>query len=373
MLLKGINVLDLSSLLPGPMCSLFLADLGAHVVKIESLDGDAMRRFQNETGKSPYFNALNRNKRSVALNLKSNEGKKIFMKLAKNVDVVIEGFRPGKVETLGAGYNQVRKVNPKVVYCSITGYGQQGIYKNRAGHDLNYASLSGILDVISEKPFVAGVQIADVGSALIAAFAIMAALFEREKRGKGEHIDIAVLDSALSLINMHIAYRSLSPNTNTILSGCMPCYNVYETKDSKFVSIGAIERKFWESFCNSTGREDLIPRQFDRSEEVVEEMKAIFKSKTLKEWVKTNSKHDFCCEPVKKIDEIINDAHFKSRKMLVELDGMTQAGFPVVFSSLKKINYSRAPKLGKHTSEILKSIGYKESQISKLKSHGVIL
>ena len=184
MLLKGVRILDMSNLLPGPMCSLFLADLGADVIKIESLNGDAMRRFQNDSGKSPYFNALNRNKKSIALNLKTSEGRKIFMRLARSADVIIEGFRPGKIESLGAGYKQVRKINPKIIYCSITGYGQKGAYKNKAGHDLNYAALSGVLDVISEKPFVAGMQIADAGSALIAAFAIAAALFQREKSNR---------------------------------------------------------------------------------------------------------------------------------------------------------------------------------------------
>src|SRR3989344_8060148 len=236
MLLKGVNVLDLSNLLPGPMCSLFLADLGAEVIKVESLSGDAMRYFEaKQKNTSPYFKALNRNKKSVALNLKAEEGKEIFMRLAKNADVVIEGFRPGKVEALGISYKSLRKINPKIVYCSITGYGQKGAYRNKAGHDLNYAALSGVLDVISEKPFVAGMQIADAGSALIAAFAIAAALFQREKTGKGEYIDIAVTDGALSLISMHLAYRSISNNRKTILSGSMPCYNVYETKDSKFV------------------------------------------------------------------------------------------------------------------------------------------
>ena len=371
MLLKGLKALYLSTLLPGPMCSLFLADLGADVVKIESLNGDAMRRFQNETGKSPYFNALNRNKKSIALNLKTDEGKKIFMKLARNADVIIEGFRPGKVESLGVGYRQIRKVNQKIVYCSITGYGQKGAYRNKAGHDLNYAALSGMLDVISEKPFVAGVQIADVGSGLIAAFAIMAALFNREKHSKGEYIDIAVLDSSLSLINIHIAHRSVSPNKNTVLSGSMPCYNIYETKDSKFVSIGAIEQKFWESFCSLIGKKDLLAKQFDGTVEVMKEMKPIFKSRTLKEWVEANNRHDFCCEPVKKIGDIVNDSYFMSRKMLVELDGIMQAGLPVVFSSLKKIGYSRAPSLGRHTFQILKSIGYTDGQIAKLKSNGV--
>ena len=179
MLLKGLRVLDMSALLPGPMCSLFLADLGAEVIKIESPKGDMMRRFEICGEKSPYFEALNRNKKSVVIDLKTKEGKSSFLKLAKNADVIIEGFRPGKLNDLGVGYSAIKKLNPKIVYCSISGYGQKGHLKNKAGHDLNYASLSGILDVMSFFPFVPGVQVADVGCALIVAVSILAALIHR--------------------------------------------------------------------------------------------------------------------------------------------------------------------------------------------------
>ena len=375
MLFKGIKVLDLSNLLPGPMCSLFLADLGADVVKIESLNGDPMRYFEsiNQNNSSSYFLALNRNKRSISLNLKTDEGRKIFMRLSRDADVIIEGFRPGKVDALGIGYKAIKKINPKIIYCSITGYGQKGAYKNKAGHDLNYSSLSGLLDVMSAKPSVPGIQVADVGSALIAAFSILASLFYRERGGKGEYIDVSVFDSVLSLISIHIAQCSVHKNSRTILSGSKPCYNVYETKDGRNVSLGAIETKFWKSFCNASKRKYLLPKQFDDSSATMKEMKMLFKSKTMDEWLKLNKKYDFCCEPVKKIQEVLNDSHFNSRKTIIKLDGLKQIAMPVLFSSIEKLNYTKAPKLGEHTSKILSSIGYNKEYIRNLRTKGVLL
>lgn len=368
MLLKGVKVLDLSNLLPGPMCSLFLADLGAEVIKIESLKGDFMRSISSNKNKTPYFSSLNRNKKSIALNLKTSEGKYIFMKLAKNADVIIESFRPGKVDSLGIGYNNVKKINPRIIYCSITGYGQKGFYKDKAGHDLNYSALSGLLDVLFQKPAVPGVQIADVGCALTASFSIVSSLFYREKSHEGNYIDVSIFRSIFPLMSIHIAQKSLS-GKKTVLSGA-PCYNVYETKDKRFVSLGAIESKFWQSFCNAVKRKDLLQRQFDNS--IFEVMKIFFKGKTMDEWLKLNEKYDFCCEPVRKIEEIIKDKSLKNRNILIELDGITQASMPVEFSSFGKINYARAPKIGEHTEKILRSIGYNDNVIKKLKIKSVI-
>ncbi len=351
MLLKGIRVLDLSNLLPGPMCSLFLADLGADVIKIESLKGDLMRIFESSNSKSPYFAALNRNKKSVALNLKTKEGRKIFMELAKNADVIIEGFRPGKVDSLGVAYKNIKKINPKVIYCSISGYGQKGPYKNKAGHDLNYSSLSGMLDLMSAKPFVPGVQVADAGCALIAAFSILAALFYRERHEKGNYIDVSVFKAALSLVGIHIAQRSISRESKTILSGSKPCYNIYETKSKRYVSLGAIEAKFWKSFCNAINRTDLLNKQFDENK--LQEMRKIFKSKTQEEWLKLSEKFDFCCEPVKQLNEVINDSSLNKSNAIISLEGVKQAGYPAIFSSFAAFKYQKAPKLGEHTKEVL--------------------
>ena len=349
MLLKGIRVLDLSTLLPGPMCSLFLADLGADVIKIESPIGDLMRSF-NSGDTSPYFAALNRNKRSIVLDLKTVKNKKKFMMLAKKADIIIEGSRPGKMDSLGIGYKDVKKVNSKIIYCSISGYGQKGAFRNKAGHDINYSSLSGLLDLMSNKPFVPGVQVADVGCGLVAAFSILAALIYREKTGKSSYIDVPIFNSALSLIGIHIAQSSVSKDSRTVLSGSKPCYNIYETRDKKHVSLGAIEKKFWESFCNSIKRKDLIKRQFDKN--AVKDLKMIFRSKSLDKWVKLNKKYDFCCEPVRKVNEVVNDIDLSKNKIIISLDGVKQVAFPALFSSAKKLKYRRAPKLGEHNKEI---------------------
>ncbi len=358
MLLKDIKVLDLSNLLPGPMCSLFLADLGADVIKVESLNGDPMRQFEASNHQSPYFSALNRNKKSMTLNLKSDEGKKIFMELARDTDIIIEGFRPGKVDSLGIGYKDVKKINPKIIYCSISGYGQKGEFRNKAGHDLNYSSLSGLLDIMSPKPFVPGVQVADVGCALIASVSILASLFYRERTGKGNYIDVSVFNSALSLINIHISQRSISKDSNTILSGSKPCYNVYATKEKKYVSLGAIEKKFWQSFCNAIKRKDLLSKQFDAS--VIKELKRIFKHKTSKEWLDLNKKYDFCCEPVKTIEEVIKDPYLNKNGAIISLDGMKQTGYPAIFSSFAIFKYKKAPELGEHTKEVLLKLSSKK-------------
>ena len=349
------------------MCSLFLADLGAEVIKVESLKGDLMRRFESVNKKSPYFSALNRNKKSLALNLKTKEGKKIFMKLAKHADVVIEGFRPGKVDALGVGYRNVKRINPKIIYCSITGYGQKGKYRDKAGHDLNYSSLSGLLDIISNKYFVPGVQIADVSCALIAAFSIASSLFNRERNEKGGYIDVSVLNSALSVISIHIAQCSAKMKSN-VLSGNTPCYNVYKTKEGRYVSLGAIETKFWNSFCEAVSRKDLLTRQFDIL--ILEDIKKIFKNKTLNGWINLSKKYDFCCEPVKTVEGAINDPLVKTS--LIQINGIKQAAMPAVFSS-GKIKYCKAPALGEHTKDILSLIGYEKASVKKLKRKGVIL
>lgn len=302
-LLKGIRVLDLSTLLPGPFCSMILADLGAEVVKVESPKKDMMRSFEGA-----YFEFLNRNKKGIVIDLKTKEGVKLFKGLAKNADAVIEGFRPEKMASLGLGFSDLKKINPGIVYCSITGYGQQGKNKGKAGHDLNYAALSGLLHTLHEKPIVPGLQIADISSAFIAACSIIASLLHREKTGKGSYIDVSIFKSSLYFNGIHIAKYSASGNFNQILAGKTPCYNVYETKDGRYVSLAAVEHKFWESFCRSISqkdRKDISAHQFDG--DYIRRLRKIFKSRTLKEWAGLNKKFDFCCEPVRNMGEVLKD------------------------------------------------------------------
>ncbi|MBI2655779.1 CoA transferase [Candidatus Woesearchaeota archaeon] len=360
MLLKDIRVLDLSTLLPGPLCSMLLADLGADVIKIEGPKGDMMRNFEDS-----FFKTLNRSKKSIVIDLKAAEGKQIFKRLAKNADVIIEGFRPGKLDSLGLGYNEIKKINDDIIYCSITGYGQKGKNKDKAGHDLNYLALSGMLRMINEKPIVPGIQVADVSSALVAAFSIAASLYQRERSGKGSHIDVSIFSSALSFMGIHLAKYSLDKDFNRILSGKTPCYNIYETKDGKYMSLCAVEQKFWESFCKSVYRKDFLKKQFDSNSLL--EFRSIFKSKTLKEWVGLNSRFDFCCEPVKAVNEAIKD----NKESIVMMEGIAQAAFPAAFSSFK-VKYGKSQKLGENTYEILRSIGYNKKSIENLKNKKIV-
>lgn len=360
MLLKGIRVLDLSTLLPGPLCSLILADLGADVIKIESPKGDMMRTFE-----SSFFRVLNRNKKSIVIDLKTKEGKQIIGRLAKNADVIIESSRPKKIDSLGLGYKNAKKINPKTIYCSITGYGQKGKNKDKAGHDLNYAAASGLINILHHKPIVPGVQIADVSSSFVAAFSIIASLLHRQRTGNGNFIDVSIFNSALFIIGIHLAKYSLSQNFNQILAGKKPCYNIYETKNGKFISLCAVEYKFWESFCNCVNRKDLLKKQFD--ENSIKELQNVFKSKTLDEWILLNNKYDFCCEPVKTMQGVLNT----NKDKLVLLDKIKQVAFPAVFSSFK-VNYKKSPKLGENTSEILTGLGYNKKSISELKNKRII-
>ena len=360
MLLKDIRVLDLSTLLPGPLCSMLLADLGAEVIKVESPKGDMMRNFEDS-----FFKTLNRSKKSIVIDLKTAEGKKIFKRLAKNADVIIEGFRPGKLDSLGLGYSEIKKINQDIIYCSVTGYGHKGKNKDKAGHDLNYSALSGMLRMINEKPIVPGIQIADVSSALVAAFSVLASLFQRERSGRGSYVDVSIFNSALLFVGIHIAKYSSNEKFNSILSGNSPCYNIYETKDGKYMSLCAVEQKFWESFCKSVSRKDILKKQFDSNSLL--ELRNIFKNKTLKEWVGLNSRFDFCCEPVKDLNEVIRD----NKESIVMMEGIAQAAFPAIFTSLKP-RYKKSPKLGENTYEILRSLGYNKKGIENLKNRKIV-
>jgi crotonobetainyl-CoA:carnitine CoA-transferase CaiB-like acyl-CoA transferase len=216
---------------------------------------------------------------------------------------------------------------------------------------------------------VPGLQIADTSSAIIAAFSIMAALFGREKSGNGSHIDVPMLNSTLSFIGMHIAKSSLNENHNNLLHGTVPCYNLYKTKDGRHTSLGAIENKFWESFCKSVSREDMATKQFDSS--MMNEMRVIFGSRTLEQWVKLNEKYDFCCEPVKSIKEVLIDKRLSN--VLVKLGGLMHVAMPVNFSQIGRIKYLKSPELGEHTVRLLSSLGYSKKSVVKLKKMNVAI
>ncbi|HEX6021118.1 MAG TPA: CoA transferase [Solirubrobacter sp.] len=346
--LAGIRILDLTRLLPGGFCTLLFADFGADVIKVEDMGaGDYAR------ADPPAFAALNRGKRSIQLDLKSDAGREAFLRLVPDADVVIESFRPGVMDRLGVGWDVLREVNPKLVYCAITGYGQEGPLSARAGHDLNYLARTGVLALSGDdRPTQASVQIADVaGGALMAAFGILAAL----RTGKGQFVDISMADGALSLLAMTaaqlIAGGPPPRRGELVLGGRLLCYRPYRCADG-WVSIGALEPKFWAAFCNGVGRPDLIEHQFDApGSEAHAQVEAICLQRTRAEWDAFNAEHDCCVEPVLELDEALEDAHVRARGMVAG----SLLGDPIRLSETPADPFRGPPPgLGEHTDELLR-------------------
>jgi len=368
--LSGIRVLDLTRLLPGAFCTMILADLGAEVVKVEEPSmGDYIRYMPPlVNGVSIYHIMLNRNKKSVALNLKDEGGRKAFLKLAGSADVIVEGFRPGVVRRLGVDYDTVKRINPGIIYCSITGYGQNSSYAGKAGHDINYISLAGILS-ISQKtgedvPAIPPVQIADLSGGVIASLSILAALIQRGRTGRGAYIDISMTDTSLlwNIMNIAacIALSKQPSEEDLVLNGSYGCYRVYETGDGRYISVGALESKFWSSLCEALGLKDLTSKQYSRGErvKVIDEMKKTFKSKTQSELLKTLENVDTCIAPVLNIPEALNSSYVKERGLIVEVNHPKAGRVKILLSPIKISGLSldirlHAPELGEHNSEIL--------------------
>lgn len=383
--LQGIRVLDLSRMLPGPYCSMMLADLGAEVIKVEEPKiGDPTRHSPPMIdGRSAAFLQVNRNKKSIALDLKQPEGRDLFLKLASTADCVLEQFRPGVVDRLGVDYATVAEVNPKIVYCSLTGFGQNGPHRERSGHDLNYLALSGVLGLTTDergKPVIPGVQIADLAGGMVAAFAMLAALLGRQRTGRGQYVDVSMFDVMLSMLPVpaahHFAGATIDVGGKYALSGAYPFYGVYETSDGKFMTLGALEPKFWANFCRKVGRAELIECQFDAEElreKLFEEVRAIFKSRTRAEWIDIMRDADCCCEPVLSMSEAFEHAQTRAREMIRESEDMSKELGPAYkMSEVAPRRGTPAPALGENTNELLASIGIPEEQLAQLRETGVI-
>ncbi len=380
-LLRDLKMLDLSKLLPGPYCSLLLADLGMEVLKVEDPEqGDYLRRIGPIQKKdSASFIALNRNKKSMKLNLKTKEGKDIFYKLIQSYDIVLESFRPGVMNRLGVGYQELKKRNPRVILCSLSGYGQDGPYQERSGHDINYIGLGGVLAVTGAKngpPVPPGVQIADIGGGgMMAAIAILAAAIHREKTGEGQFLDISMMDGVVSWLSIHAGKYLMDGELPTrgemFLTGRYACYQVYPTKDGRHMSLGALEPKFWKNFCEAIGRNDLIHKQYIEGEErlrIIEEIQIFFKTKNQEEWVDFFKNVDACCEPILTFEEVFRHPQVLHRQMLTEYEHPTegtvrQLGNPIKSSQFPSEIRSPSPAWGEHTIEVLKEIGYSEEQV----------
>ncbi|GHU50248.1 CoA transferase [Clostridia bacterium] len=368
--LEGIRVLDLSRLLPGPYCSMTLADFGAEVIKIESPgEGDYAREFSpiHECGMGYFFLMLNRNKKSVSLDLKNTDDLETFLALAKTADVVIDGFRPGITDRLGIGYSALSELNPRLIYCAITAFGQNGPYSQVAGHDLNLMSLAGATNLIGSPdgpPAISGVQTADLSSAMNAVNGILLAILAREKTGRGQFIDIAMYDSVLAMLpadaNIYFCNGETTKRGGSWLTGQLPNYSIFETKDRRYISLGAVEKKFWARICETIGRDDLIETFGDpkRREDVFRLLSDIFKSRTMAEWVMAFEKADACFSPVLELDEAFNHPQALAREMIVEFDDPRigkhmHTGMPIKLSDTPGTIRSAAPKLGEHNREIL--------------------
>lgn len=388
--LDGIRVLDLSRLLPGGYCTMVLADLGAEVIKVEEPQkGDYIRLEPPFAGDESIAHlTLNRNKTSVTLNLKDERARQIFYRLVEASDIIVESFRPGIVKRLEVDYQTVNGLNPRIIYCSISGYGQSGPYRDLPGHDLNYVGLAGVLGAFLEfgEPVVQTATVADIGGgSMPAIIAILTALIAREKTGRGQYIDISMLDGAISWMSSylagHLKFREAVREKEVYkVFGTMPCYRIYKTKDGKYITIGCLERRFWENLCKALNREDLIDHQFatgKRGRKVVEVLEGIFREKGLDEWMKTLIEHDVCCGAVHKLEEVMNDPQVLHRRMTMTIDHPTlgKAGvfrIPMIFSEIQPTIRIPPPTLGQHTEEVLLGLGYEKSGVEELRKAGCI-
>jgi crotonobetainyl-CoA:carnitine CoA-transferase CaiB-like acyl-CoA transferase len=389
-ILKDIKILDLSRLLPGALCSMMLADMGAEVLKVEDTSqGDYMRWMPPMVNElSAYFLLTNRNKKSMKLDLKAPKGKEIFLKLVKQYDVVLESFRPGVMDRLGLGYEVLRKENPGIVYCALSGYGQDGPYRDLVGHDINYIALGGILSSTGTeegKPTIPSIQIADIGvGSLMSSIGILSALMHQRATGKGLFVDVSMLDGVVFW--MHLAFAEffttgkLPKPGNEMLTGKFPCYNVYETKDKRYIAIGALEAKFWATLCTAVKRPDLIEHQYatgTKREEVIGELRRIFEGKDKDEWVALFGEHDICFAPVSTLDEVYKDGQLMHREMFFEMDHPTDGRIKQIKSPLKYVGAGKkqdvpAPAYGRHTEDILRDLGYTDQSIERFHEEGVI-
>jgi len=382
--LSGVRVLDLTRLLPGPVATLHLADMGADVVKIEDTEeGDYSRRMGRvREGMSDFFRLVNRNKRALRLDLKKPQGREVFLRLARGAEVVVESFRPGVMARLGLGYDALAAVNPRLVYCSITGYGQSGPYADRAGHDINYIGYAGIGDQIgtAEAPVVPNFQIADLlGGALTPAMGILAALVDARSSGRGRHVDVAMADAVFAhaiLPLLGFLEHGKTPGRGTgMLDGGLPCYSVYRTQDSRWMAVGALERKFWETLCDILGCPELKEKHIVYGEEakpVKERLAAGFASRTQHEWSEVFARADCCVSPILPIDEALANEQFRAREMIAGEGGLTQLTLPLKFSEFEFRIARPAPGRGEHTEEILREAGYRDAEIAALRGDGVI-
>ena len=378
--LTGIRVLDLTRLLPGAFCTMLLADQGADVIKVEEPgNGDYMRWYPPLIdGQSAVFNSLNRNKRALTLNLKAEAGRELFKALAATAAVVVEGNRPGVMARLGLGWSVLQRIKPDLVLCSITGYGQDGPFAQRAGHDLNYMATAGALSLNSlpgGSPHPLAVQVADIGAGGVgAAAAILAALVGVARGEPGQHLDVSMTDGALSWLAMPVAEAFAGGEQpaggRTRLTGRYPCYRVYECSDGRFLSVGALEPKFWSALVSALERPDLLDRHFDDRPEAHAELEQVFSTRSRDEWAELLDGLDVCVEPVLEVGEVEAHRQVAARRLLRHGPSGAEVG-PAVPLPLgwRRLD---APRLGEHTAQVLAEVGVDAKRLDELAAAGVV-
>ena len=384
--LDGLKILDFSTLLPGPYATMMLADMGAEVLKISSAGRpDLVVNYEpyiEDTGISACQAWLGRNKKTMFLNLRTPEAREIIKELIMEYDIILEQFRPGVLDRLGVGYEDLKAVNPRLIYCALTGYGQTGPLRDAAGHDINYLARSGIISHAGKQesgPSLMNFQIADVAvGSMNSVIGILAAVYHRSMTGKGQFVDVSMLDGCIPFNSLDgagflVSGKQPGREQELLNGGCL--YDYYETKDGEYISVGSLEPKFWKEFCKAIGREDLIPgtvwpKDLDR---VKDEIRKIFKTKTKEEWVEIFSQYDACVQPVLNLKEaLLEDQHIKERKMVVEVPLPTSGGKKVK-QMATAIHLSESPceykfagyPLGYHTREIIESLGKNYVELNK--------
>lgn len=382
--LEGIKIIDFSKWLPGQYCGMVLGDFGADVIKVEDVKGDVTRGFTpaKEPGMSYWHLMLNRNKRGITVNLKTPAGREVLLRLLKEADIFLEGFRPGYLKMLGLDYESVSKINPRLIYCSITGFGPEGKYKHMPSHDLNVIGLAGVAAPEDGTDIsVPSVQVAALGGSLNAISGILMALYARERTGKGQLVNVDLYSSAINAeitaISSVIGCRETGmPSFGRTASHY---YSVYKTKDGRYLSIGTIEPKFWQKMCRLIDLPELESRQFDfaHSAEIKEKLAAAFAGKTQAEWLELIGKDEFCVTPIRTLQEALDSRLTTEQSQMLVTKKEDFGNYTYVKSAAKLSDTpgtirKRAPYLGEHTQEVLESAGYTKEEIAAMHEKGEI-
>ena len=371
--LDGYRVVDATRLLPGGFCTMLLSDMGAEVIKVEQPGlGDYMRATPpTKDGRSPLHASVNRNKLSIGIDLKTRDGKKVMSRLLSTADVFVEGFRPGAMSRLGFSFQAVREVNPRIVYCSISAYGQEGELSSMPGHDINFQAMAGTLGY-SERSGVPLLQLGDMTSGMYSALAIVGAL---SKRKKAVHIDVPIVGSLLSWMVIpaaaYLATGKAPKEGHSLVFGSTPYYNVYGTSDGKYVAVAAIEEVFWRNLVGALGVPELEHMRFGTPRErarVTSELRRVFATRTRDEWAEALMHRDTCTTPVLTVEEALTSDWAKGMAMLAELGGELVVNGPVKSRpAMRSRPFTRAPELGEHTSALMRSLGYSKADVSRMR------